>query len=75
VRSFVTFTAHHILLELSDKGELEGAHGMCYIGGRKHIHIGISWGNQRERGHMQDQGVDGRIIKWTFNTMIQRRLH
>jgi hypothetical protein len=28
VRSFITFTPHQILLELSDKGELVGGHGI-----------------------------------------------
>jgi len=27
----------------------------------------ISWGNMRERDHLGDQGVDGRIIlRWIF---------
>jgi hypothetical protein len=29
---------------------------------------GFRWGNLRERGHLEDQGVDGRIIlKCMFN--------
>ena len=31
------------------------------------MHIGFGWGNQRERGHLEDPGIDGRIIlKWAF---------
>jgi len=30
-------------------------------------HTGILWGNVRERGHLEDPGVDGRIIlRWNF---------
>jgi hypothetical protein len=34
--------------------------------GRGDVHIRFYWGNVRERDHLEDPGVDGRIIlKWT----------
>jgi hypothetical protein len=31
------------------------------------VYTGLWWGNMRERDHLEDTGVDGRIIlKWTF---------
>ena len=31
------------------------------------MHTGFWWGNLRERDHLEDQGVDGRIIvRWIF---------
>jgi len=35
--------------------------------GRREVHTGIWWGNLRERDHLEDPGVDGRIIlSWIF---------
>jgi hypothetical protein len=34
---------------------------------RREAYTGFWWGNLRERGHLGDPGVDGRIIlRWTF---------
>jgi hypothetical protein len=30
--------------------------------GRAEVYIGFWWGNMRERDHLEDPGVDGRII-------------
>jgi len=31
------------------------------------VRTGFWWGNLRERGHLEDPGIDGRIIvKWVF---------
>jgi hypothetical protein len=36
-------------------------------GGREEVYTGFWWGNLRERGHLEDTGVDGTIIlKWIF---------
>ena len=34
------------------------------------MHTGLLWGNLREGEHLEDSGVDGRIIlKWTFERL------
>jgi len=35
--------------------------------GRGEVLIGFWWGNLRERYHLKDLGIDGRVIlKWNF---------
>ena len=35
--------------------------------GRGDVYIGFSWGNLSERDHLEDPGVDGRVIlRWIF---------
>jgi len=42
--------------------------GACSIyGGRREIYTGFCWGNLRERDHLEDPDIDGRIILiWIF---------
>jgi hypothetical protein len=40
---------------------------MWRVGGRGEAHTGFWWGSLRERDHLGDPGVKGRIIlRWTF---------
>jgi len=35
--------------------------------GKRRVHIGFWWGNLRKRYHLEDLGVDGRImLTWIF---------
>ena len=34
--------------------------------GRGEVYTGFWWGNLRERGHLEDPVVDGRILRWVF---------
>jgi len=35
--------------------------------GRSEVYTGFWWGNLRERGHLEDPGIDERIIlRWIF---------
>jgi hypothetical protein len=44
---------------------------MWDVRGRGMVHTGIWWGNPRERDHLQDLDVDGRIIlKRVFNRWV-----
>ena len=39
----------------------------CSTIGRGEVHTGFWWENLREGGHLEDPGVDGKIIlKWVF---------
>jgi hypothetical protein len=35
---------------------------MCHVLGREVVHIGFCCGNQKGIGHLEDLGVDGKII-------------
>ena len=53
---------------MGDKIENNKMDGECSAyGGRGETYTGFWWGSLRERYHLEDQGVDGRIIlKWIF---------
>jgi hypothetical protein len=41
---------------------------MYHIWGRGEVHTGFWWGDLRETNHLEDPGIDGRIIlKWMFS--------
>jgi hypothetical protein len=46
--------------------------------GRREVYRGFWWGNLRERGHLKDSGIDGRIIlrsifmKWMWGYGLDR---
>jgi len=44
-------------------------------GGIGDVHTGFWWGNLRERGYLEDPGVDGRIIlSWIFRKWDVERM-
>jgi hypothetical protein len=48
-----------------EKNKMGGGH-VAHMGKRK-TYTGFWWGNLRERDHLRDPGVDGRIIwRWIF---------
>jgi hypothetical protein len=56
-------TAHQIF-GLSYQEKCDGR-GMKRVFGRGEVHIGFWWGNLRERDHLEDPGLDRRIIlRW-----------
>jgi hypothetical protein len=30
------------------------------------VHTGVWWGNLKERGHLENLGVNGRILQWAL---------
>jgi len=46
---------------------------MKHVWGREEVYTGFWWGILRERGHLEDPGVDGRIImKCIFRKWVVR---
>jgi hypothetical protein len=42
---------------------------LWYVGETGEVHTGLWWGDVRERDHLENLGVDGRIILiWLFKT-------
>jgi hypothetical protein len=39
---------------------------MEHVRGRDEVHTGFWWEILRERDHLEDLGLDGRISKWIF---------
>jgi hypothetical protein len=43
---------------------------MWHVWGRGEVHTGLQWENLREGDHLEDPGIDGRIIlKWIFERL------
>jgi hypothetical protein len=54
-----------VLLEISITRDLAG-----HVWGRGEVHTGFEWGNLREGDHLEDRGVDGRVVlKWIFERL------
>jgi hypothetical protein len=51
-----------------DKNEIGRAHST--YGGREEVHTGLLWGNLRKRDHLEEPGVDGRILKMDLQEVI-----
>ena len=50
------------------KNEMGGACSVCACVGREEAYTGFWWGDLRERDHLEDSGVDGRIIlRWVLS--------
>jgi hypothetical protein len=44
---------------------------MWHVWGRGEVHTGCYWGNVREGDHLDDTGVDWKIIlKWIFKMLV-----
>jgi hypothetical protein len=40
---------------------------MLHVRGRGEVYTGFWWGKLRDRDHLEDPGIDGRIIiRWMF---------
>jgi len=52
---------HQMSLECSNKEEWDGR-GMWYVGETGEVHTGCWWGDVREGDHLENLGIDGRII-------------
>jgi len=48
------------LVDQIEKNEIGGA--CSAYGERIEVYTGFQWGNLREREHLEDPGIDGRII-------------
>jgi len=48
--------------------------GTCStFGGRGEVYTGFKWGNRTERDHLEDPGIDGRIIlRWILRKCFRR---
>ena len=60
------FSPNNVTGDKIEKNEMGGKRN-TNGGGRVEMYTEFWWGNQRERDHIGDPGVDGRIIlKWVF---------
>ena len=54
-------TPHQILFGLSNQEKSDGL-GMLHLWETRNLYIGIRFGDLKERGHLEDLGVDRRTI-------------
>jgi len=55
------------LYSLGDQIEKKEMSGACSSYGGEEVHTGIWWGNLKEKDHLEEPGMDGRIIlRWIF---------
>jgi hypothetical protein len=63
---FDLYSSPNIIQVIKSRSMRLAGHVAC-IRERRGIYIGVWWGNLRERDHLEDLGIDGRIIlRWIF---------
>jgi len=45
---------------------------MQHVGGSLVVYKGFWWGNLRERDHLEDRGLDERILRYVFRKWVVR---
>jgi hypothetical protein len=60
-RNFMNYSTYQILLERSPKGGSDGQ-GMWHRCESRKTHTLFCWGNLKERAHLEDPCIDGKII-------------
>jgi hypothetical protein len=68
--SFIICTHHQILLGRSNEGEW-GGQGMWHAWEREETCTGFGCESPKEKYHLEDRGVDGRMVsKWTLGRLV-----